>query len=74
MLILAQSQDEIDKKTLEIKREDDDTVYKSLQDISDALPDNSPRFIVLSYPLTLVRSSAHPAPVYNSEKENEPLT
>lgn len=47
--------DMIDKATLEIKQDEDKTVYKSLQDIADDLPDHSPRFILLSYPLTLVR-------------------
>ena len=44
----------IDKKTLEIRQDDDKTVYKSLEEIADDLPDHSPRFILLSYPLTLV--------------------
>jgi hypothetical protein len=44
--------DGIDKKTLEITRADN-TVYTKLLDISDALPDNTPRFVILSYPLTL---------------------
>ncbi|KAH8884780.1 GMF family protein [Thozetella sp. PMI_491] len=43
----------IDKKTHEIRQDDDKTVYKSLDEISDDLPDHSPRFILLSYPLTL---------------------
>jgi hypothetical protein len=47
-------QDEIDRKTFEIKAEDD-TVYNKMQDVADELPDHSPRFILLSYPLTLVR-------------------
>ncbi|KAI1330987.1 GMF family protein [Xylariaceae sp. FL0255] len=41
----------IDKKTYEI-RQDDATVYTSLNDIEDALPENSPRYILLSYPMT----------------------
>jgi hypothetical protein len=44
----------IDKSTLEIKQDEDKTVYKTLQDIADDLPDHSPRFVLLSYPLTLV--------------------
>ena len=44
----------IDKTTLEIKQDEDRTVYKKLQDIGDDLPDHSPRFVLLSYPLTLV--------------------
>ncbi|KAK3687274.1 hypothetical protein B0T22DRAFT_124086 [Podospora appendiculata] len=43
----------IDKTTKEIRQDDDKTVYKTLADISDDLPDHSPRFILLSYPLTL---------------------
>jgi len=44
---------EIDKKTLEIKQDEEKTVYKDLQDIGEDLPDHSPRFVLLSYPLTL---------------------
>jgi len=43
----------IDKHTLEIRQDEDGTVYKDLQEIADDLPDHSPRFILLSYPLTL---------------------
>ncbi|KAH8809009.1 hypothetical protein F5884DRAFT_390482 [Xylogone sp. PMI_703] len=43
----------IDKNTLEIKQDEDKVVYKDLQEIGDDLPDNSPRFVLLSYPLTL---------------------
>ncbi|KAB2579510.1 putative gmf family protein [Lasiodiplodia theobromae] len=43
---------QIDKKTLEIHQSDDE-VYKNLQDIADELPDNTPRFVLLSYPMTL---------------------
>lgn len=31
--------------------------YKSLEDVAEYLPDNSPRFVLLSYPMTLVCSS-----------------
>lgn len=44
----------IDKKTHEIRQDDDKVVYKSLDEIAEDLPDNSPRYILLSYPLTLV--------------------
>ncbi|KDN62303.1 putative GMF family protein, partial [Colletotrichum sublineola] len=44
----------IDKNTHEIRQDDDKVVYKSLEEISDDLPDHSPRFVLLSYPLTLV--------------------
>ncbi|KAK1635010.1 GMF family protein [Colletotrichum phormii] len=43
----------IDKNTHEIKQDEDKAVYKSLEEIRDELPDHSPRFILLSYPLTL---------------------
>lgn len=48
----SQQEDQINKSTLEISRADD-TVYSNMQDLSDELPDNSPRFVLLSYPLTL---------------------
>lgn len=32
-------------------------VYTNMLDLADELPDNTPRFILLSYPLTLVRTS-----------------
>ncbi|KAL1865430.1 hypothetical protein VTK73DRAFT_5244 [Phialemonium thermophilum] len=43
----------IDKNTYEIRQDDDKTVYKSLDEIAEDLPDHSPRFVLLSYPLTL---------------------
>jgi len=46
----------IDKATKEIKQDDDKTVYSSLDELAYDLPDHSPRFVLLSYPLTLVRS------------------
>jgi len=39
---------------MEIKQADNE-VYKKMSDLSDELPDNSPRYVLLSYPLTLVR-------------------
>lgn len=45
--------DMIDKTTHEIKQDEDQTTYKTLQDIADDLPDHTPRFVLLSYPLTL---------------------
>ena len=48
-----EEEDQIDKKTLEISQADDE-VYKSMTELSDELPDNSPRFVLLSYPLTMV--------------------
>ncbi len=52
----------IDKKTHEIRQDEDKVVYKSLEEIGEDLPDHSPRFILLSYPLTLVRRP-QPLPV-----------
>ena len=46
--------DMIDKSTLEIRQDEDKVVYKSLEEIGDDLPDHAPRFVLLSYPLTLV--------------------
>ena len=43
----------IDKTTKEIRQDEDGTVYKSLEEIGDDLPDHSPRFVLLSYPMTL---------------------
>jgi hypothetical protein len=43
----------IDTKTQEIKAASDDT-YSDMLDLADELPDSSPRFVLLSYPLTLV--------------------
>ncbi|GAB1735752.1 hypothetical protein NU219Hw_g5099t2 [Hortaea werneckii] len=37
---------------MEIKQADD-TVYSNMQELSDELPDNSPRYVLLSYPLTM---------------------
>jgi hypothetical protein len=47
--------DEIDKKTLEI-READGEVYSDMGELADELPEHAPRFVLLSYPLTLVCS------------------
>ncbi|KAG2167855.1 glia maturation factor beta [Aureobasidium pullulans] len=43
---------QIDKKTLEISKADDE-VYTDLSLLGEELPDHSPRFILLSYPLTM---------------------
>ena len=45
--------DTIDPKTQEIKPASSE-VYSDLREVADELPDSSPRFILLSYPLTLV--------------------
>lgn len=48
--------DQIDRHTLEISQADDET-YGVMQELADELPGHSPRFILLSYPLTLVGSA-----------------
>lgn len=53
--------DQIDKKTLEIEQADD-SVYRDMQSLAEELPDHSPRFVLLSYPLTLVRPSSFQPP------------
>ena len=53
-LTRSPSEDQIDKATLEVKPADDGQVYSSLADLVDSLPDNAPRFILLSYPITVV--------------------
>lgn len=45
--------DQIDKQSLEISQADDET-YSSMQELANELPGHSPRFVLLSYPLTLV--------------------
>lgn len=45
--------DIIDAKTQEIRPQDDE-IYSKLDDLADDLPESSPRFILLSYPLTTV--------------------
>ncbi|EEH06647.1 GMF family protein [Histoplasma capsulatum var. duboisii H88] len=42
----------IDSKSQEIRPADDE-IYSKMEDVADELPDSSPRFILLSYPLTL---------------------
>jgi len=51
----------IDKNTHEIRQDEDKTVYKSLDEIADDLPDHSPRYVLLSYPITTVRSAPPPS-------------
>ncbi|KAF2794469.1 glia maturation factor beta, partial [Melanomma pulvis-pyrius CBS 109.77] len=43
---------QIDKKTMEIQQVDDD-VFSDIQTLADELPDHAPRFVLLSYPITL---------------------
>ncbi|KAG6050669.1 hypothetical protein E4U17_006412, partial [Claviceps sp. LM77 group G4] len=46
----------IDKNTHEIRQALDDydeaRIYKSLEEVAEDLPDHTPRFVLLSYPLT----------------------
>ena len=43
----------IDRKTYEIKKDEDiEDIVESLEELEDELPDTSPRFVVLSYPVT----------------------
>ncbi|KAH6895839.1 hypothetical protein B0T10DRAFT_478997 [Thelonectria olida] len=42
----------IDKHTHEIRQDEDKTVYTSLDEIAEDLPDHAPRFVLLSYPTT----------------------
>ncbi|KAI9894618.1 MAG: sensitivity to high expression protein she9 [Vezdaea aestivalis] len=46
------SQDQINKTTLEIAAADEGEVYTSIASLLEELPDNSPRFALLSYPMT----------------------
>jgi hypothetical protein len=47
--------DEIDKTTYEIKQDPniEDQPVSSIEELIEEIPDNTPRYIVLSYPLTL---------------------
>ena len=49
--------DQIDKTTLEIAPADDET-YSDMSMLAEELPTHSPRFVLLSYPLTLVGAAA----------------
>lgn len=50
---LPDGTDLIDKTTHEIHQDQDKTTYTSLDEIAEDLPDHAPRFILLSYPLTM---------------------
>lgn len=39
---------------MEIQPAEDGEVYTDVRALTDELPDNSPRFVLLSYPLTMV--------------------
>lgn len=49
--------DQINKETLEISASDDE-VYSDMAILAEELPTHSPRFVLLSYPLTLVSGLA----------------
>ncbi|KAK5083987.1 hypothetical protein LTS08_006415 [Lithohypha guttulata] len=44
----------IDIKTQEIKAAEEE-IYTDMQELADALPETSPRFVLLSYPMTMSR-------------------
>ncbi|KAF2152414.1 GMF family protein [Myriangium duriaei CBS 260.36] len=44
---------QINKSTHEIHASDDGETYTSLQDIADELPDHTPRYVLLSHPITM---------------------
>lgn len=50
--LLTNIKDEIDKESYEVRKEDDE-VYDNIEDLIEELPDNSARFVVLSYPFKL---------------------
>jgi hypothetical protein len=51
--VLTRATDMIDTKSQEIKPADNQ-IHSDMLELADELPDSSPRFILLSYPLTLV--------------------
>jgi hypothetical protein len=51
--VLTLATDMIDTKSQEIKPADNQ-IYSDMLELADELPDSSPRFILLSYPFTLV--------------------
>ncbi|KAH0615134.1 uncharacterized protein H6S33_000770 [Morchella sextelata] len=51
----------IDRKSLEILPDDDGEIYTTLETLAEELPDNTPRFVLLSYPLDL-KSGRRAAP------------
>jgi hypothetical protein len=53
--------DQIDKKTYEVAPVDDQ-VFTDMQELADELPEHIPRFVLLSYPLTLVCRPMHSLP------------
>lgn len=59
--LTARETDMIDAKSLEIRPVDGE-VYSKMEELADELPDSSPRFILLSYPLTMVVHLLPPPP------------
>ncbi|KAH3676135.1 hypothetical protein WICMUC_002157 [Wickerhamomyces mucosus] len=53
-LSLTNYLDEIDQKTYEIRLDSKaENPISSIEELVEEIPDNSPRYVVLSYPLTL---------------------
>lgn len=52
----TKSVDIIDSKSQEIRPQDEE-VFTKMEDLADELPESSPRFILLSHPLTLVSTA-----------------
>ncbi|MCJ1275834.1 hypothetical protein MMC21_003638 [Puttea exsequens] len=52
LLFSVRIPDQIDKQTLEISQADEE-VYSDILALAEELPDHSPRYVLLSYPLTL---------------------
>lgn len=64
------TKDLIDKVTLEIRLDDEGIVYHDLEELGEELPDHAPRFVLLSYPLTLVSPSSPSSPLPPSSQPN----
>lgn len=58
----------IDKATLEIRQDEAKVVYNSLDEVAEDLPDHSPRYVLLSYPLTMVRKPGRQEFVFEDER------
>ncbi|KAK9458508.1 uncharacterized protein V1516DRAFT_682610 [Lipomyces oligophaga] len=64
----------IDPKELCIVEQAPEEIYKSLEELADALPGNSPRYVVLSYPI-VTADGRHKSPYvllyYKPENANQ---
>lgn len=65
--------DLIDKVTLEIRLDDEGIVYNDLEELGEELPDHAPRFVLLSYPLTLVSPSSPFTPILPNHGRPPPI-